>query len=252
MNSAEDINVGTASAAEVAQFAARADSWWDTEGDFAPLHRINPARLTFIRDNACSIFERDASGPRPLAGLRVLDLGCGGGLLSEPMARLGATVTGIDAAPENIDAAADHAAAGGLDITYRCALGEDLTREGAQFDIVLNMEVIEHVPDPAAFVAVCAELVAPGGLMFMATLNRTLKSLALGKVGAEYVLRWVPPGTHDWRKFVRPSELSGYLRRAGLDVSAICGLAYNLRRNEWELSRDLGVNYMAVARRWLN
>lgn len=237
------------SAAEIAQFAMRADAWWDTEGDFAPLHRINPARLTFIRDKACAHFSKNPIGAKPFAGLRVLDLGCGGGLLSEPMARLGATVTGIDAAPENIETAVDHARAGGVDVTYRCALGEDLADEGAQFDIVLNMEVIEHVPDPAAFVAVCADLVAPTGVMFMATLNRTLKSLALGKVGAEYILRWVPRGTHDWRKFVRPAELSGYLRRAGLDVTALSGLAYNLKRDEWELSGDLGVNYMAMAKR---
>ncbi len=207
---------------EVAKFAALAGEWWDPAGTFAPLHRLNPARLTFIRDRIAAHAGRDPLAERPLAGLRVLDIGCGGGLLCEPMARLGAAVTGIDAAEKNVAVAAEHAAEAGLDIDYRHSTAEALAAEaraaetrsaeigagnGAGFDLVLNMEVVEHVADVAAFLQASAALVAPGGAMALATLNRTPKSFALAIVGAEYVLRWLPRGTHDWRRFLRPSEL---------------------------------------------
>jgi 2-polyprenyl-6-hydroxyphenyl methylase/3-demethylubiquinone-9 3-methyltransferase len=238
---------------EVAKFAALAEDWWDPYGKFAPLHRLNPARLSFIRDRIAAHRGRDASAGRPLAGLRVLDIGCGGGLLCEPLTRLGAQVTGIDAAAENVAAAARHATGAGLDIDYRHATAEDLAAEdlaagGAGFDLVLNMEVVEHVADVAAFLQASAALVAPGGAMVLATLNRTPKSFALAIVGAEYVLRWLPRGTHDWRRFLRPSELVSYLRGAGLDTRELTGVTYNPLTGAWRLApRDLDVNYMVFA-----
>lgn len=232
---------------EVARFAAQAEAWWDPEGQFRPLHRLNPTRLRFIRDRVCAHLGRDPLAPRPLAGLRVLDVGCGGGLACEPLARLGAQVTGIDAAPESIRIATQHAAEGGLDIDYRNRSAEDLAAAGESFDLVLNLEVVEHVADLAAFLDACAALVAPGGASVIATLNRTAKSYLLAIVGAEYLLRWLPRGTHDWRKFVRPSELAAHLRRAGLTVAEMTGVAYNPLSDAWRLSRDLEVNYMVFA-----
>lgn len=239
----------TVSPSEVAQFAARADAWWDPEGDFAPLHRLNPPRLTFIRDHVCAQFDRDGMLNQPFQDLRTVDIGCGGGLLTEPMTRLGAIVTGIDAAAENIATAQSHAENMGLKIEYRCATPEDLATDFGAFDIVLNMEVVEHVPDPGAFIAASGRLVRPGGLMFLATLNRTVKSLALGKIAAEYVLRWLPPGTHDWRKFVRPAELTRWLRQSGFELCDLRGVVYNPMRDDWDLSDDLDVNYLAMARK---
>jgi 2-polyprenyl-6-hydroxyphenyl methylase/3-demethylubiquinone-9 3-methyltransferase len=238
---------------EVAKFAALAEDWWDPGGKFAPLHRLNPLRLTFIRDRIAAHKGRDALSERPLDGLRVLDIGCGGGLLCEPLARLGAQVAGIDAAEENVAAAARHAALSGLDIDYRHSTAEALAAEalspgGARFDLVLNMEVVEHVADVAAFLEASAALVAPGGAMALATLNRTPKSFALAIVGAEYLLRWLPRGTHDWRKFQRPSELVAALRGAGLDTRELTGVVYNPLTGAWRLApHDLDVNYMIFA-----
>jgi 2-polyprenyl-6-hydroxyphenyl methylase/3-demethylubiquinone-9 3-methyltransferase len=233
---------------EVAKFAALAGQWWDPAGKFAPLHRLNPARLTFIRDRIAAHTGRDPLAERPLAGLRVLDIGCGGGLLCEPLARLGAQVTGIDAAEQNIAVAAEHAAEAGLDIDYRHGTAEDLAEAGAGFELVLNMEVVEHVADVAAFLQASAALVAPGGAMALATLNRTPKSFALAIVGAEYVLRWLPRGTHDWRRFLRPSELVASLRAAGLETRELTGVVYNPLTGAWRLApHDLEVNYMVFA-----
>ncbi len=238
---------------EVAKFAALADDWWDPAGKFAPLHRLNPARLTFIRDRIAALRDRDPLAERPLAGLRVLDIGCGGGLLCEPLTRLGAQVTGIDAAEPNVAAAARHAAEAGLDIDYRHTTAEALAAEalaagGQGFDLVLNMEVVEHVADVKAFLQASAALAAPGGAMALATLNRTPKSFAFAIVGAEYLLRWLPRGTHDWRKFLRPSELVTQLRAAGLETKELTGVAYNPLTGAWHLApRDLDVNYMIFA-----
>ena len=238
---------GTAAPDEVARFNALAEAWWDADGAFRPLHRINPTRIAFIRDRVAGHFGRDPLGRGPLGGLDLLDIGCGGGLLSEPMRRLGARVTGIDAAEETVRVAARHAEQGGLDIEYRSVLPEALAAEGRTFNVVLNMEVVEHVADVEAFLAACCALVKPGGIMVLATLNRTLKAFALAKVGAEYVLRWLPAGTHHWRKFVKPSELAAALRPHGFGVVELKGLVYGALSDAWSLADDLDVNYMAVA-----
>lgn len=245
---------GTAAASvdpeEIAKFTAMAEAWWDPDGKFRPLHRFNPVRLTYIRDRLCSHFGRDPKDERPLAGLRLLDIGCGGGLLSEPLARLGAEMTGLDAAEKNIRIASLHAAESKLDIDYRHATAEDLATAGDTFDAVLNMEVVEHVADVDSFLGASAALVRPGGVMIVATLNRTPKSFLLAIVGAEYVLRWLPRGTHEWRRFVRPSELSQGLRRAGLEIAEMTGVAFNPLTDRWRLApRDLDVNYMILAER---
>jgi len=231
--------------AEVERFSRIAAEWWDPRGKFAPLHRFNPVRLGFIREQALARFGREPAARRPFEGLRLLDIGCGGGLLSEPMARLGFTVTGVDASERNVATAAAHAAPQGLAIDYRAATAEQLLAEGAgPFDVILNMEVIEHVADPAAYLADCARLLAPGGLMVVATLNRTLKALALAKLGAEYVLRWLPRGTHDWRKFLRPDEVRGFLAGEPVEVQGPFGVAYDPLSGRWRRSDDVDVNYM--------
>ncbi len=232
---------------EVAKFGALAGSWWDPEGDFRPLHRLNPTRLAFIRDQACAHFARDIAAVQPLAGLEVLDIGCGGGLLCEPLARLGARVTGIDAAQKAIEVADWHAEQSGLVIEYRCSTAEDLAATGCRFDLIVNMEVVEHVADRDAFLAACAALVAPSGALVTATLNRTPKAFVLAIVGAEYLLGWLPRGTHDWRRFVRPSELAARLRAGGLSVVEIVGVTYNPLADTWRRSSDLDVNYMMFA-----
>lgn len=232
---------------EVAKFGALAGGWWDPEGDFRPLHRLNPTRLAFIRDHACVHFARDGTSNQPLAGLEALDIGCGGGLLSEPLARLGAQVTGIDAGQEAIEVAEWHAEQSGLEIEYRCASAEDLAAAGRRFDLVVNMEVVEHVADVDAFMAASCALVKPGGAIAMATLNRTPKAFLLAVVGAEYVLGWLPRGTHDWRRFLRPSELVRRLRTNGLTVIELAGVSYNPLDGRWRRSRDLDVNYMLFA-----
>ena len=235
-------------AAEVAKFSALADQWWDPEGSFRPLHKRNPARLAFIRDRLCLQFERDPEGARPLDGLRVLDIGCGGGLLTEPMARLGAVVTGLDASERNVRVAENHAGRMGLDIDYRHRTAEGMAATGVEFDVVLNMEVVEHVADVGAFIGAASTLVAPGGAMIVATLNRTAKAFALAIVGAEYVMRWLPRGTHDWRKFVRPSELAAALRHGGMSIEMQAGMVYDPVRDRWRVDpRDINVNYMVHA-----
>jgi 2-polyprenyl-6-hydroxyphenyl methylase/3-demethylubiquinone-9 3-methyltransferase len=234
---------------EIAKFAALADAWWDPQGKFRPLHKLNPTRIAFIRDQVVGRQNRAPQAERPLAGLSVLDIGCGGGLLSEPMARLGAAVTGIDPSARSITAARLHAAEDGLPIDYRVETAEALAAAGAKFDVVLAMEVIEHVADRAAFLGACAALLADDGQLFLATLNRTAKAFALAIVGAEYVLGWLPRGTHDWRRFVRPSELAAELRAHGAEIVEMAGVVYSPLTDRWSLSRDLDVNYMAVAER---
>jgi 2-polyprenyl-6-hydroxyphenyl methylase/3-demethylubiquinone-9 3-methyltransferase len=230
--------------AEVAKFSAMAAEWWDPAGKFAPLHKFNPVRLQFIRETAAKHFGR--TGLRPFDGLTLLDIGCGGGLLAEPMTRLGFAVTGADASEKNVKTAMTHAAASGLGIDYRVTTAESLVEAGLQFDVVLNMEVVEHVADLPGYLNACARLVKPGGLMFVATLNKTLKSLALAKIGVEYVLRWLPPGTHDWNRFVEPDRLTGLLKDAGLRVTQTQGVSFNPISWSWSLSSDTDVNYMVV------
>ena len=237
----------SASPSEIAKFTALADQWWDPEGPFRPLHKFNPARIRLIRDRLSAHFGRGAGGEAPFAGLSLLDIGCGGGLVAEPMSRLGFAVTGIDAGEENVGVAQVHADRLGLAIAYETAGPENLLDRGLRFDAVLAMEVIEHVDDVAAFLHSAGALLTPGGMIIAATLNRTLKSLALAKIGAEYVLRWVPAGTHDWRKFVRPHELAAHLRSAGLSLTALAGMSYDLFTDRWQESADLDVNYFAVA-----
>ena len=239
---------GTVDPDEVARFAALAEDWWDPRGRFRPLHQLNPLRLGFIRDRLVAHFRRDPASLTPLAGLRVLDIGCGGGLIAEPMARLGATVVGLDATEKNIGIARLHAERSGLAIDYRCTAAEALADGPARFDAILALEVIEHVAALEPFVAACGTLLAPGGVLIAATLNRTTRAWALAIVGAEYVLGWLPRGTHSWRKFVRPAELAGALRRHGLAVAELTGVSYDPLAGEWALSRDLAVNYMMVAR----
>ena len=232
---------------EIGRFAAQAESWWDPDGSFRALHRINPARLSFIRQHLTAHFHREASSLRPFDGLTLLDIGCGGGLVTEPMARLGFAVTGIDAGAEAIEVARTHAEATGLAIDYCVTAAEPIAEAGRQFDTVLALEVVEHVADSAEFFSAVGTLVRAGGIFIGATLNRTPRSFALASVGAEYILRWLPPGTHDWRKFLRPSEFVLGLRRNGLVATELAGLVYDPRRAEWSVSPDLQVNYMVGA-----
>ena len=235
--------------AEVAHFSAYAAEWWDPRGRMAMLHKFNPVRLAFIKQAACRHFGRDERRLDTLAGLRMLDIGCGGGILSEPLARLRAEVVGADPSQANIEAAKLHAGEAGVAIDYRVTTAEALADAGERFDIVLAMEVVEHVADLSLFVRRCAEMVKPGGLMIAATLNRTFKSFALAIVGAEYVLRWLPRGTHQWDKFVTPNELEATLERHGLRVIDETGVIYDLLADRWRLSSDMDVNYMVVAER---
>jgi len=243
---------GTAGAAadidpgEIARFEAMAAEWWDPDGKFRPLHMMNPCRLGYITAQIAAQFGRDQRAERPFAGLSVLDIGCGGGLLCEPMARLGAAVTGIDPAARNIPVARLHAAEMGLAIDYRAASAQEMA--GQRFDAVLNMEVVEHVPDPRAYLSACAALVKPGGLMITSTLNRTPQSFAMAIVGAEYLLRWLPRGTHDWRRFITPDELCAMLSEADLKPVDRTGLRFGPLARAWRLSkRDLSVNYVTTA-----
>lgn len=233
--------------AEVERFARLAGEWWDPAGKFRPLHKLGPARLTFLRDELTQHFNRDSNGHRPLAGLRLVDVGCGGGLICEPLARLGAMVTGIDPAPENIAAAERHAAGQGLAIDYRSCRIEDLAAGAGTFDAVLCLEVVEHVPNPGAFLLSCRQILRPGGLLLLSTINRTLKSYALAIIGAEYILRWLPVGTHQWDRFLTPAETSGLLTRAGFGETRFKGLVYQPLTDAWALSDDTDVNYLAAA-----
>jgi 2-polyprenyl-6-hydroxyphenyl methylase/3-demethylubiquinone-9 3-methyltransferase len=232
---------------EIRRFAEKAQAWWDPEGSFRPLHRLNPVRLGFIREHLVTHFHRDGRSLRPFEGLTLLDIGCGGGLIAEPMTRLGFAVTGIDADAQAIAVARAHAEATGLAIDYRVGAAEALVDTGQRFDVVLALEVIEHVAHPGAFLGCVGVLVTQGGAFIGATLNRTARSFGLAIIGAELVLGWLPRGTHDWRKFMRPSELVLGLRRNRLHATQLAGVSYHLARGEWSLSRDLEVNYMVMA-----
>jgi 2-polyprenyl-6-hydroxyphenyl methylase/3-demethylubiquinone-9 3-methyltransferase len=247
MPSSTAASASTIDADEVARFERMAKTWWDERGPMAPLHKFNPVRLAYIRDQAAAHFNRDKKQAGCLTGLRILDIGCGGGILSEPLARLGASMVGADPATANIEVARSHAAQEGLSIDYRDATAESLADAGERFDIVLAMEVVEHVTDVDLFVRRCGEMVKPGGMMIAATINRTVKSFALAIVGAEYILRWLPRGTHRWDKFVTPDELETAMSHADLRVVDERGVIYNLLSDAWQLSDDMDVNYMLTA-----
>jgi 2-polyprenyl-6-hydroxyphenyl methylase/3-demethylubiquinone-9 3-methyltransferase len=235
----------TVDPAEIERFSRIAGEWWDPTGKFAPLHRLNPVRIGYIRDRAAAHWKRDALSGVPLHGLSLLDIGCGGGLLSEPMARLGARVTGVDAAPRNVAVAALHAEKQGLEIDYRQGAAEALAESGNQFDVVLALEIVEHVADAPLFLKSCGRLVRPGGLLFLSTLNRTAKAWALAIAGGEYILRWLPRGTHDWQKFLKPSEVVNGLSAGGIEAQEIVGVVYSPLSRAWSLNKsDLDVNYM--------
>jgi 2-polyprenyl-6-hydroxyphenyl methylase/3-demethylubiquinone-9 3-methyltransferase len=240
---------GTIDPGEVARFDRMARDWWDPKGPMRALHKLNPVRLQYIRDTACRHFGRDGRAPRPFEGLTILDVGCGGGVLSEPLARLGASLTGLDPAPNNVRVARLHAERSGLAIDYRDEAVETVAARPEQFDIVLAMEVVEHVADAPAFVSACCAAVKPGGLLVMATINRTLRAFALAIVGAEYVLGWLPRGTHQWDKFVTPDELADAIEGGGLSVTDRRGVVYNPLADQWLLARDTSVNYMVAAER---
>lgn len=233
---------------EIAKFEAMAAEWWDPNGKFKPLHMMNPVRLKYITSQISAEFDRDLDDDLPFEGLRILDIGCGGGLLCEPMARLGATIVGADAAVGNIPVAQTHAKAMGLSIDYRNTTAEDLAANGEKFDVVLNMEVIEHVADPAAYLRACKELLKPGGLHLCSTINRNPKSFAMAIIGAEWVMRWLPKGTHEWDKFITPDELFQLLSEAGLEPVDRKGYVFNFAKFTWSISdRDLSVNYVTAA-----
>ena len=234
--------------AEIAKFEAMATEWWDPNGKFKPLHMLNPTRLDYITRQIAAEFGRYLTTPLPFAGLRLLDIGCGGGLLAEPMARLGADVVGADAAPRNIPVAQIHAQKSGLTIDYRHTTAEALAAAGEQFDVVLNMEVVEHVADPLAYLTACQQLLKPGGLMICSTINRNPKSFLMAIIGAEYVMRWLPKGTHEWAKFITPDELYDLIRKAGLDPVDRKGFVFNKLTWSWSISgRDLSVNYVTAS-----
>ena len=242
------MSLSTIDPSEIAKFEAMAAEWWDPNGKFKPLHMLNPCRLDYITRQIAAEFDRDLTRPAPFAGLRLLDIGCGGGLLSEPMARLGADVVGADAAARNIPVAQLHAQQEGLTIDYRHTSAEDLAAAGEQFDVVLNMEVVEHVADPLAYLTACQQVLKPGGLMICSTLNRNPKSYLMAIIGAEHVMRWLPKGTHEWSKFITPDELYDLLRRAGLDPVDRKGFVFNKLTWSWSISeRDLSVNYVTAS-----
>ncbi|HET8727805.1 MAG TPA: bifunctional 2-polyprenyl-6-hydroxyphenol methylase/3-demethylubiquinol 3-O-methyltransferase UbiG [Alphaproteobacteria bacterium] len=250
----EDLMVKTAAdtvdRADIDRFERVAAEWWDPSGPFKPLHRMNPLRVGFIRDRVAAHFGRDPLGRKPLDGLRLVDVGCGGGLLTEPMARLGADASGIDAGAEAVEVARSHAEAAGLAIDYRRLTVEELAASGARFDVVLALEIVEHVADVPTFLEALSAILEPGGAIVMSTLSRTPKSFALAVVGAEYLLRWVPRGTHNWRQFLRPSELAAGLRDGGVDVTTVQGMVLDPLRGVWSLSdRDLDVNYILFGRK---
>ncbi len=238
----------TVDPSEIAKFEAMAAEWWDLEGKFKPLHMMNPVRLDYITRQIAAEFGRDLSRPAPFEGLRILDIGCGGGLLCEPMARLGATIVGADAAARNIPVAKIHAEKSGLDIDYRHTTAEAMAEAGEQFDVVLNMEVVEHVADPLGYLTACRQLLKSGGLHLCSTINRNPKSFAMAIVGAEWVMRWLPKGTHEWSKFITPDELFGLLTKAGLEPVDRKGYVFNFAKFTWSISnKDLSVNYVTAA-----
>jgi 2-polyprenyl-6-hydroxyphenyl methylase/3-demethylubiquinone-9 3-methyltransferase len=234
---------------ELAKFEALGRSWWDAKGPMAPLHKLNPVRIAYIRDRACARFGRDPRSLRPLDGLRVLDVGCGGGLLAEPLARLGADVTGIDPLPESIATARWHAEEVGVEVAYEATTLEEVVDAGRRFDLVIASEVVEHVPDLAGFLAALAAAIRPGGLAVLSTVSRTPESFLKAIVGAEYILGWLPRGTHDWRRFVRPAELARHLRAQGLRPTHVSGIGYDGATDSFRLTRDPGVNYLLAAER---
>jgi len=231
---------------EVEKFSRIADEWWNESGKFKPLHQFNPIRLNFFKQQICNFFNRDEKLLTPFKGLKVLDIGCGGGLVAEPISRLGADLTAIDASQKNIDVAKIHAEKSGLKIDYNCITAEDLALQNHQFDVVLALEIIEHVADVEKFIEACAKLVKPNGLLFVATLNRTAKSLLMAKFGVEYILRWLPIGTHDWRKFLKPSEIENIAKNQQIQLQKIQGFNYNLLRDQWNFSEDLSINYCLI------
>jgi 2-polyprenyl-6-hydroxyphenyl methylase/3-demethylubiquinone-9 3-methyltransferase len=248
-SAAQTSSSGSVDAAEVEKFSRIAAEWWDPSGKFAPLHKFNPIRLKFIRETAAAHFGRDPKSLGTFEGLSLLDIGCGGGLLSEPMAKMGFAVQGIDPSEKNIATACAHAAQSGAAVTYTATDAETLSSQGATFDVILNMEVVEHVSDLRGYLETCATLVAPGGLMFVATLNRTLKALALAKIAAEYILGWLPPGTHDWNRFVEPQKLRAMLEDSGLNILKTQGITFDPLLWDWRLSSDTDVNYLVVSTR---
>jgi len=235
--------------AEVEKFSKMAAEWWNPHGKFGVLHVFNPVRLTYVKEQACARFARDPFDSRPFSGLRFLDIGCGGGLLTEPMARLGAEIVGVDPSEKNIKTATVHALETELAIDYRCCTAEDLAAAGEKFDVILNMEVIEHVNDPQAFTQICVSMLKPEGLMFVATISRTLKSFGLAIIGAEYILGWLPKGTHHWEKFIKPDELKSWLGDNNVTVKGETGVTYHPLANAWKRSRDMDVNYMLVGQK---
>lgn len=239
---------------EIEKFSCIADEWWDLNGKFKPLHRLNPVRVEYIKESVGCLSFVVGDNEHPTTNGQwptILDIGCGGGILSEAIAKLGAKVTSIDASEKNIKIASLHAEESGLDIDYKCISVEELAATGAQFDVVLNMEVIEHVADVASFMDACCKLLKPGGVMVIATINRTVKSFAFAIVGAEYILGWLPRGTHNWEKFLKPSEINVYLEKNGLTLEDISGVTLNPLKNEWHISKDIAVNYMMLARKRL-
>lgn len=248
MSLAKDVNT-TVDQREIDHFSSLAAEWWSPTGKFKPLHKFNPVRLSYIREKLCEHFGRDAKSPDALQGLRILDIGCGGGLLSEPMAKMGAEMVGADAGETNIEVAKLHATMTGIEIDYRATTAEAMAEAGEKFDVVLNMEVVEHVADVELFISACASMVKPGGLMLVATINRTRKAQALAIIMAENVLRWLPKGTHQYDKLVRPEEIEAPLFSEGMQVIDRLGVTYNVLGDSWSRSRDMDVNYMLLAER---
>lgn len=238
--------------AEIAKFSAMAEEWWDVNGKFKPLHRLNPTRIAYIRDKVAAHYNRDISKPYPLKGISIVDIGCGGGLLSEPMARLGASVTGIDASEKNIQISSLHAEQEEITVDYRHTSAESLAAEGAGYDVVLVMEIIEHVADVESFMRAVTQLAKPGALVFVATMNRTLKAYAMAILGAEYILRWLPRGTHDWNKFLRPSEINNLFATNNVQLQELKGVSYTPFTGQWQLSDDISVNYMMMGTKAIN
>ena len=228
---------------EIEKFSQIAEEWWDPDGKFKPLHKFNPIRISYIKNNIISSFKLNASDNKPLKKVKILDVGCGGGLLSEPMCRLGGEVVGIDASSNNINVAELHAKKNNLNIKYLCTSPENLNTKD-KFDVILNMEIIEHVEDVNFFLESCSKLLKKNGIMFVATLNKTLKSYLFAIVGAEYILRWLPIGTHEWEKFIKPTDLTNLLKRYNFSLDSLDGIKFNIIKDEWKLSSDKSINYI--------